>query len=104
MEKKRLQAITQEDIKKEYKKLSTLSAQEKDAALAFLFVAVEHITEILRDLAKETLKSEKEKLLEVEEIESILSLGPTWMNFTRKVVAKKPSRTVKKTTEDDKKK
>ncbi len=86
---KRLASITQKDIEKEYKKLSTLSLQEKDAALAFLFVAVERITDILRDMAEDKLKTEKEKLLEVEEVENILSMGPTWLNYTRKTTAKK---------------
>jgi hypothetical protein len=86
---KRLEPVTNKDIEREYKKLSGMSQNEKDAALAFLFVAVARMTEILRDIAENELKSEKEKLLEVEEIEQILSLGPTWLNFTRKTKAKK---------------
>lgn len=96
---KKLASITQKDIEREYTKLGGMSQAEKDAALAFLFVAVEHITEILRDMAEDKLKTEKEKLLEVQEVENLLSLGPTWLNYTRKTTAKK-----KKPDASDKKK
>jgi hypothetical protein len=83
----KINKITQEDIQKEYKKISKLSLKEKDLTLAFLSVAVDRLKDIVRAMLDKKIK-QSTTISDIKEIEDILSLGPSWFNYTRKVKKK----------------
>ena len=71
-------------LKKYFEEVSKASEAEKNVMLANLMWQVQHIIEILKNSVKE-----KEFAKEIKEIENIISLGPKWLNFTRKVKKRK---------------
>ena len=89
MSKGKIEKITEKEILEEHKKLSDLSPEQKDTAMAFLFVAVNRLADIIRSIITDEKTGESKKLSDVKEVEDILSLGPKWLNYTRKVKKKK---------------
>jgi hypothetical protein len=86
---KKIEKITNEAVLQEYKKIANYSQEQKDQALAFLFVVVDRVADILRVAIMSKKIDNPTKISTVEEIENILSLGPSWLNYTRKTKKQK---------------
>ena len=65
--------------------VSKLDQKGKDQALADLILFAQRAIPILDELTKDSSLSAKEK----KEIEDSITVGPQWLNFTRKVRRKK---------------
>ena len=68
------------EIRKMQRALKAASPEEKDALLAMLLVYFENLADIVKDLLEEG-KGVGARAAE-KEIEHILSLGPSWLNYT----------------------
>jgi hypothetical protein len=93
MTEKEVKENIRKEILRSHKTVSKLSPDEKDLYLAAYSVFTEKLVEYTHDMSEMLLelvragKNSKE-IKEIKEIENILSLGPTWLNFTRKVKKK----------------
>lgn len=77
--------ITVADRKKMLAEISKLDQKARDQALADLILFAQRAIPILDELTKDSSLPAKEK----KEIEDSITVGPQWLNFTRKVRRKK---------------
>lgn len=84
LSKKRLAKVS--SLVEAFKKAKT---DDKDKILAALIIYVEEMGEVMEDLLKLVKTDKKPSARDIKEIEDTLSLGPTWLNYTRKIKRKK---------------
>jgi len=87
---KKIQPMTKEEVDFHTTQFSKMSSQEKDQVLALLYISVDRIAEILTEILKVQRTNIKRiqpdiSSTNLKEIEEILSLGPKWLNYTRKI-------------------
>lgn len=74
--------INEKEVLQIKRSISAMDSDEKDLMLATTLVILDHIADILKlaIVDKKPLHKEQEA-----EIESIISLGPPWLRYSRKV-------------------
>ncbi len=79
--------VTKEELKKLQGIISARTQTEKDLLLASLYISTERMGEMIKFLMakREGPLTKKEE----REIEDSISLGPSWLNYSKKVKRKK---------------
>jgi hypothetical protein len=83
--------VSKREVKRVQKIISgELSQIEKDEVLAHLVVGTFEMSRLVKQLSEKIEKSTEVSLSKTEKrsIENMVSLGPSWLNFTRKVKTK----------------
>ena len=81
----KIKKITPADIKRVLGIIATLKPAEKDETIAYLLLFADRAKYALNQLIKHSDFSKAEK----KEIEDSISVGPQWLNYTRRVVRSK---------------
>jgi hypothetical protein len=76
--------VTKEEIDRLQKLIAEkLTQPEKDRLLASLIISMDRVGSILKDFV--TNKDVQLTKSQEKEIEDIVSIGPTWLNYTKKI-------------------
>ena len=83
----KIQKVTKEELRTLQTLISKRSDAEKDFLLASLYLSTQRMVDIIRYLLSKADMQLTKK--EEREIEDSISVGPSWLNYSKKVKRKK---------------